>query len=299
MITRLGPVYTVEADDGARIDCIARGRAKKAVVGDRVRFEPDVSNEMAEGLVTAIGERRSALVRADALGRRAQTLAANIDRVFIVAAVEPPLREGLIDRYLVAAHAQGIAATVVFNKVDLLEPDEAEEVGARLAVYPPLGYPVLFASAESGHGVDELRVATRGLCSIFVGHSGVGKTSLLNALDPGLGERVQALSAASGRGQHTTTTSALYALPGGGEVIDSPGVRGFALWGIDADAVRAHFPEFVELAVQCRFADCRHLEEPQCRVVEAVEEGEIADSRYDSYLKIRESLLTDDPYPNR
>lgn len=299
VITRLGPVYTVEADDGSLIDCIARGRAKKAVVGDRVRFETDVDNEMAEGLVTGIGPRHSALVRADAMGRRAQTLAANIGRIFIVAAVEPPLREGLIDRYLVAAHAQGIEASIVFNKVDLLDAEEAEEVGARLAVYPPLGYPVLFASAESGHGVEELRAATRGLCSIFVGHSGVGKTSLLNVLDPGLGERVQALSAASGRGQHTTTTSALYALPGGGEVIDSPGVRGFALWGIDADSVHKHFPEFLELADQCRFANCRHLEEPQCRVIEAVESGEIAESRYDSYLKIRESLLTDDPFPNR
>lgn len=299
VVTRLGPVFTVEIDGGGTIDCVARGRGKQAVVGDRVRFEDDADNEMAQGLVTGIGERRSALVRADALGRRAQVLAANLDRVFVVCAVEPPIREGLIDRYLVAAHAQGIAASVVFNKLDLAYDDEREEIEEMLSVYPPLGYPVLATSAEDGRGLEALRAATRDQCSIFVGHSGVGKTSLLNALDPGLGERVQALSYASGRGQHTTTTSALYRLPGGGEVIDSPGVRGFALWGIDADAVRHHFPEFVERAPNCKFADCRHVHEPQCAVLDALEEGAVAESRYDSYLKIRASLESDDDFVNR
>lgn len=299
VVTRLGPVFTVEDDEGGLIDCVARGRGKRAVVGDRVRFDPDADSEMAPGLIVAVGERRSQLVRADALGRRAQVLAANIDRVFVVCAVEPPIREGLIDRYLVAAHAQGIEASVVFNKLDLAYEDELAEIMEMLAVYPPLGYPVLSTSAEDGRGLDALRAATRDQCSIFVGHSGVGKTSLLNALDPGLGERVQALSYASGRGQHTTTTSAMYALPGGGEVIDSPGVRGFALWGIDAEGVRHHFPEFVERAAGCRFADCRHVHEPQCAVLEALDEGDIAESRYDSYLKIRASLQSDDDFPNR
>lgn len=299
VITRLGPVFTVEIDGGGTIDCVARGRGKRAVVGDRVAFEDDADNEMAEGLITGVGERRSALVRADALGRRAQVLAANLDRVFVVTAVEPPIREGLIDRYLVAAHAQGIAASIVFNKLDMAYDDELAEIAEMLEIYPPLGHPVIYTSAEDGRGLDALRAATRGQCSIFVGHSGVGKTSLLNALDPGLGERVQALSLASGRGQHTTTTSALYRLPDGGEVIDSPGVRGFALWGIDADGVRHHFPEFVERAPACRFADCRHIHEPQCAVLAAVDEGEIAESRYDSYLKIRASLESDDDFVNR
>lgn len=292
-------MFTVETDAGERVDCVVRGRKQDVVVGDRVRFEPDVDNEMAAGLITAVAPRESALVRADALGRRAQVLAANLDRVFVVCAVEPPVREGLIDRYLVAAHAQGLEAAIVFNKLDLAEPEELDEIREMLDVYPALGLELLYVSAEDGTGLDALREATRGRCSIFVGHSGVGKTSLLNALDPGLGERVQDLSVASGRGQHTTTTSALYALPGGGEVIDSPGVRGFGLWGIDADAVRHHFPEFVERAPGCKFADCRHIHEPQCAVLAALDAGEIAESRYDSYLKIRASLMSDDEFPNR
>ncbi|MCB9529134.1 MAG: ribosome small subunit-dependent GTPase A [Myxococcales bacterium] len=301
VVGRLGPVFTVDTAEGERVDCVAKGRGAKAVVGDRVVFERGAENEMADGLIVAIAERRSALVRADAMGRRAQVLAANIDRIFVVSAAEPPLREGLIDRYLVAAHQQGIEAWLVFNKLDLLddEPEEEADVRERLDIYPPLGHPVLYVSAADGRGLDALREATRGRCSIFVGHSGVGKTSLLNALDPGLGERVQALSEASGRGQHTTSTSAMFDLPGGGEVIDSPGVRGFALWGLDPEGLKAHFPEFVERERACKFANCSHTHEPGCAVVEALDEGEIADSRYDSYLKILESLESDDPFPNR
>lgn len=300
VVTRLGPVFTVETDDGERVDCVARGRGKRAVVGDRVVFERGVDNEMAEGLVTDVGPRAGALVRADALGRRAQVLAAHLDHIFVVVAPEPPLREGLIDRYLVAADMQGIDASIVFNKLDLVDdPEELEDTRDRLAVYPPLGHAVYFVSAHAGEGLDALRAATRERCSIFVGHSGVGKTSLLNALDPGLGERVQALSESSGRGQHTTSTSALYALPGGGEVIDSPGVRGFALWGVDPASLKQHFPEFVERERACKFADCSHIHEPGCAVIEALDDDEIASSRYDSYLKILESLESDDPFPNR
>lgn len=301
VVTRLGPVFTVESDEGERVECVARGRGNKVVVGDRVVFERGAGNEMADGLIVAVAERRSELVRADAMGRRAQVLAANIDRIFVVNAPEPPLREGLIDRYLVEAHRQGIEAWLVFNKLDLFdgEPEEEADVRERLSIYPGIGHPVVFVSAADGRGLDELRGATRERCSIFVGHSGVGKTSLLNALDPGLGERVQVLSGASGRGQHTTSTSALYDLPGGGAVIDSPGVRGFALWDIEAGELKAHFPEFVERERACKFANCSHTHEPGCAVIEALEAGEIADSRYDSYLKILESLETDDPFPSR
>ncbi len=291
VVTRRGPVLTVEMDDGVVVECVARGKGKRAVVGDRVRFARDADTEMAAGLVTEVAERRSALVRADALGRREQVLAANIDHIFVVVTIEPPLREGLIDRYLVAAHMQGIDASVVFNKVDLLDdPDLIDEVGERLAPYPGLGHPVYFVSAATGHGLDELRDALRDRCSVFVGHSGVGKTSLLNGLDPTLGERVQALSESSGRGQHTTSGAMLHHLPGGGDVIDSPGVRGFAIWGLEPRELRDHFPEFVELADRCRFKDCQHLEEPACAVQAAVEDGAIAESRYASYLKIRASL---------
>lgn len=290
VVTRQGPVLTIETPAGERRCYVVHGRGKTAVVGDEVFVErgPD-----GEGRVVDVAPRRTALVRADALNRRPQVLAANVTRIFVVCSIEPPLREGLIDRYLVAAHRAGIEAHVVFNKLDLLDgdPELAGEVRERLAVYPPLGYPVHFVSAVDGRGLDGLRAALDGQTGIFVGHSGVGKTSLLNALDPGLGERVQALSEATGRGRHTTTTSALYHLPGGGEVIDSPGVRGFGLWDMDPDEVKDHFVEFLEHAPACRFADCTHVHEPGCAVVAAVERGDIHPDRYESYLRIRDSLL--------
>ncbi|MCA9541602.1 MAG: ribosome small subunit-dependent GTPase A [Myxococcales bacterium] len=297
MFGRLGPVFTVRTAEGEDVECVARGDGKRAVVGDDVRFVPDADTEMAQGLIIGIGERRTALVRADALGRREQVLAANLDRIFVVTAVEPPLREGLIDRYLVVAHAQGIEAHIIFNKVDLIADDPAalEDIGDRLAIYPRLGYPVHFTAASTGAGLGDLRRALRRRTSIFVGHSGVGKTSLLNALDPALGERVQALSEASGRGRHTTSSSFLHVLPDGGEVIDSPGVRAFGLWDIDPDEVGSHFVELARLAPRCKFADCRHVHEPECAVLAAVEAGRIEESRYASYVNIRTSLLEDDP----
>ncbi len=286
VVARYGPVLTVATADGRRRGCEASGAGKGAVVGDDVFLDP------SKTVVVGVAPRRSELVRADALNRRAQVLAANLTRIFVVCAVEPPLREGLVDRYLVAAHRAGVDAEIVYNKLDLLDgdPELDEEVRTRLGVYPPIGYPVHYVSAHDGRGVDELRAAIAGQTGIFVGHSGVGKTSLLNALDPGLGERVQELSWGSMRGRHTTTTSALYTLPGGGEIIDSPGVRGFGLWGIDPREVRHHFVEFVELARACRFADCTHEHEPGCAVIEAAEAGEIDPDRYESYLRICQSL---------
>jgi ribosome biogenesis GTPase / thiamine phosphate phosphatase len=292
VVGRIGPVLIVETEAGALVRCVAQGRRKTVVVGDNVGFAPDTETTLAQGLVLEVLERRSALTRADALGRREQILAANIDTIFIVVCTEPPLREGLIDRYLVAAEMQGIDAEIVFNKVDLIasDPEQLEEVAARLAAYPPLGYPVHFVSAHAGHGVNELAGAFEEQTSILVGHSGVGKTSLLNALNPVLAERVNELSDSSGRGQHTTSASALYHLPGGGDVIDSPGVRAFAIWDLDPRELRDYFVEMKALVKACKFGDCQHMHEPGCAVLEALEEGDIAASRYESYLKIRESL---------
>lgn len=295
VIARHGPVLTVACADGTTCECVARGKGKGTVIGDRVRFIEGADTEMAEGLVVEIEPRDRVLVRANALGRREQVLAANLDHIFVVVTIEPPLREGLIDRYVVAAHQQGIDASIVFNKVDLLtDADAIEDVGDRLAPYPALGYPVYFVSAAARKGLGDLRTALQSKCSIFVGHSGVGKTSLLNALDPGLGERVQQLSDSSGRGRHTTSASMLHTLPGGGEVIDSPGVRGFGLWDLEPEALRDHFVEMAQRAGQCRFKDCQHLSEPGCAVLAAVESGEIAQSRHDSYVRIRESLEFED-----
>ena len=296
VIGRQGPVFMVEAGD-EEITCVARGKGKRAVVGDVVRFIDNADTDLARGVITEHEPRESELIRADALGRRAQAIAANLDRIFVVVANEPPLREGLIDRYLVTAEAQGLETHIVFNKVDLIadDPEAIADVGQRLAAYPPLGYPVHFVSAATGHGIAELQAALADQCSIFVGHSGVGKTSLLNALCPGLTEPVNVLSAASGRGQHTTTTAQMYRLDNGGEVIDSPGIRSFGLWGMPAEDVRLYFVEFNELSDECRFSDCQHISEPKCAVLAALEEGAISAVRYASYLRIRESLSAPDP----
>lgn len=283
-MARRGPVLTVELTAGARTECLTRGKGKAAVVGDLVFID--------DGLVAGIAPRKTELARTDLMRRRRQVLAANLDRIYVVSAVEPPLKPGLIDRYLVAAHAQGIDAAVIVNKADLItDAEEREDLDEMLAPYPDLGYPVLWTSATTAHGLDALLADLAGRCAILVGHSGVGKTSLLNALVPDLAEAVQALSEGSGRGQHTTTTTTLYRLPCGGELIDSPGVRSFGLWGVGPDDLKHHFPEFADPAQRCRFADCRHDAEPACAVQDAVEAGEIAESRYESYLRIRDSLI--------
>lgn len=296
VVDRHGPVISVERNDGVRIPCLGHGKGKTAVVGDEVFLEQTATldSTLATARITSIAPRRNALVRTDAMGRKGQTLAANIDRLYVVVAIEPPLRVGLIDRYLVAADQAGIEAHVLLNKVDLItRKDDIDTVGECLACYPPAGAQVHFASASTGHGIADLKRELRGRTSMFVGHSGVGKTSLLNALSPGLGEAVRALSDASGRGTHTTSRASLYRVGEDAFVIDSPGVRGFSPWDLDPGDLKNHFPDLRKLAAGCRFADCQHLEEPSCSVREAVESGDLADSRYDSYLKIRASLVGD------
>ncbi len=279
----------VESGDEV-LACTARGAGKGAVVGDRVIVDADV--------VTQVGERKSELVRVDALGDRPHLIAANIDVMFIVCAVEPALKEGLIDRYLVAAHAARIAPEVVFNKIDLFlddDPEDEADFRERLSPYPSIAVPVHYVSAEEERGLDTVRAALAGRLGIFVGHSGVGKTSLLNSLVPGLTNRVQELSEQSGRGRHTTTHTELFKVPSGGEIIDSPGIRAFGLWAIPPEEVRHHFVEFDKYAGQCRFANCLHDHEPGCVVKDAVEREEINPLRYAAYLRIKDAQ--DDELP--
>lgn len=276
------------------IECIARGKGKGAVVGDQVYFQLEKS-DLAQGLILNVLPRKNALVRADALGRKAQTLAANLDRIWIVCAVEPIPKGGLIDRYLVAAHRQGIQAGIVFNKVDLFQDQEHEDlIDDLLAPYVDLEIPVLKVSAHQEEGLDTLYQALQNRRSVFVGHSGVGKTSLLNALIPDLNEAVQEVSAATGKGQHTTTTSTLYTLENGIEVIDSPGIRGFALWQLPSEELKSHFIDFIPYADQCYFHNCLHINEPKCAVIDAVEDDLIYYDRYDAYLRIYEDLKHDE-----
>ena len=264
----------VEDDQRQRLNGQLKGRRLKAVCGDRVEWYPDSHN----GIVTAITTRRNELRRPDSRGR-VEILAANISQLVVVIAPTPPVDEFLADRYLAAARLMGADSLVVCNKSDQGSVDLAGE-------YQTIGYPVVSVSAQTGESMESLATALSGHTSVLVGQSGVGKSSLSNTLIPGLAVATQTLSEGSGEGKHTTSTAILHHLPGGGEIIDSPGVRDFAPPPTELKRVDFGFPEFDEALRQCRFNDCLHLKEPQCGVRAAVDNGEISARRYRSYREL-------------
>lgn len=258
------------------------------VVGDEVELEP-----RGDGLrLAALRPRRTELVRPDPRGAdRQRVLAANVDvGVIVVSVRQPPLRPGLIDRFAVALRRGGITPLLCVNKVDLLDAAERAAAAPVLAPYRDLGLDVLWVSAASGEGLAALRWALGSRVCVFVGHSGIGKSALLNALDPTLGQRTGAVRAADGKGRHTTTAATMFDLVGAGRVIDTPGLRELGLWADDAALVREVFAEFAPHAGSCRFADCTHVGEPDCAVRAAVLEGQLSRPRYDSYLRLLGSL---------
>lgn len=262
------------------------GESSLLAPGDEVEvdFEPD------QPVVRAVGERRTKLSRLAHIHRnfKEHVLAANIDTMVIVAAAaKPRFKPGLVDRYMVAASRGGVKPLLVLNKMDLVE-DEPEQI----APYRELGLQVISTSCETGLGIDELRDALRGTFSVLTGHSGVGKSSLLNALDPSLEIHTQEVSASTEKGKHTTSASRLYVLHDDIRIVDTPGIRNLGLWDVTPEELAFYFPEMEELAMQCRFRDCSHVHEPDCAVRLALQEGAMSKLRYDSYLRIRESLET-------
>ena len=283
IVSHFGQQVEVEGDDGQRQRCHVRSHLDGLVTGDRVAWHAGNPT----GVVTAREERRSLLSRPDSFGKL-KPVAANIDRIVIVVASEPAAHANLIDRYLVAAEHLGIPPLLLLNKFDLLSEDHP--LHAVLARYRHIGYPVVTASTKVDHGLDTLKATLRDQISIFVGQSGVGKSSLVNSLLPGTGTRVGALSDAAAKGRHTTTTARLFHFPEGGSLIDSPGIREFGLWNLDRDAVTAGFIEFQPFIGRCRFRDCRHEQEPGCALQEAIDAGKIDDHRVASYRQIVNSL---------
>ncbi|MDT8324307.1 MAG: ribosome small subunit-dependent GTPase A, partial [Bacteroidota bacterium] len=262
--------------------------ATLVAIGDRVRYLPLGEDE---AVITHVYARASFLHRTSIRDAEyAQVLVANIDQVIVTAAAtDELLRPGLIDRYLVAAAMGGIHACICINKIDLPDQDGRAFIDDLVAMYEHAGYQVLLTSCVSGEGLDSLRAVLRGKLSAFSGHSGVGKTSLLNELIPELDEKISALSDQSQRGMHTTTRSTLYPLPAGGWIADTPGIREFGLFQFDASDLHTYFPEFLRHADQCRFPSCTHTHEPDCGVKAAVEREEIHPLRYRNYLQILES----------
>jgi len=278
-----GRQVEVLAPDGARVACeLSSDLGQKPVAGDRVRY----SVRQGGAYLLEIMPRERVIRRAGRRATEERILAANIDCMLIVSAVEPLFKEGLVDRYLVTAGHAGIDPVIVLNKVDL----DDGQVQKRAELYRKLGYPLYCVSSKCGDGLDDLASCLSDRTSILVGHSGVGKSSLLMALVPGAEIDTSGLSVSSGKGVHTTSTATLYLGTKGVRIIDSPGIRAFGLTAIEPSEVGAHFMEFVPLAEQCRFRNCMHMNDGGCAVRAAAEQGDIPRIRYDSYLRIIESL---------
>lgn len=281
---------TVQTESGEYV-CRLRGRLKQedaegdiAAVGDRVVIVP---NEDGSGVIETVHERKSAISRLRTGIKKdfRQILLANPDQMVIVFACanpDPHLR--MVDRFLVIAEKQGVDALIVANKIDLVTLVEAQTV---FGLYESLGYSVIYTSAHTGQGLEALRTALKDKISILTGPSGVGKSSLLNAVQPELGLHVRAVSEATTKGRHTTQVRALFPLDEGGYVADTPGIRSLALWDTEPEELDAYFVEMRDLVSGCKFSDCTHTHEPGCAVREAVDSGKVAKERYYSYLRLR------------
>lgn len=302
--------FTVETDQGVYV-CQLRGRIKVeasrrvardadertdlCALGDRVTIRPDI--EGGTSVIEAVHERERVLSRADHTGGRGatmqgreQVIIANADQaVFVLAASHPDPNPRTLDRLLVTAEKGGIPSIhIVCNKIDLRDnPEEAEAI---FNLYADIGYNVVYTSAVTGQGVDALREILTGHISVFTGPSGVGKTSLLNAIQPGLGLRINAVSHATTKGRHTTVHSEMFKLEGGGYVADTPGIRSIGIWDVEPQELEAYFVEIAPHVTHCKFPDCSHTHEPGCAVRAAAKRGEIAVSRYRSFIRLRKEI---------
>lgn len=278
----------VQADDGTRYECgirrvvrsIASADRTAVVAGDRVAF---VVTQPGRGVIERIEPRQGTISR-NVRGQR-HVLVANVNQLLIVAsAVDPPIKPSLIDRYIISALVGGLRPIVCVNKADLADAGELQPI---VGLYAQLGYHVLLTSAVTGMGVARLQQLLRGRETALSGQSGVGKSSLINAVAPGMNLRTLTVSKETGKGRHTTTAATLFPLDGGGWVVDTPGIRQLDLWDVTPEQVEGYFVEFQPFVMRCRFADCTHTHESGCGVKPAVAEGFISALRYESYCRIR------------
>lgn len=293
VIAHFGVQVEVEATDGEHkgqtFRCYLRSNLPALVTGDEVVWRP---GNQGIGVIVAQLPRRTELCRPDMRGVL-KAVAGNVDQIIIVFAPTPEPHANLIDRYLIASVHAGIEPLLLLNKSDLINPDNETPLNSLLHVYRTLGYPLLEVSAHDGQGIQRLKEQLKDRTSVFVGQSGVGKSSLVNTLLPGVDTRVGPLSELTGKGTHTTTTAHLYHFPDGGRLIDSPGIREFGLSHVSRDEVEAGFIEFDDLIGHCRFRDCKHEREPGCAFLAALEDGRILPQRMNSYRHIISGLSKD------
>jgi ribosome biogenesis GTPase len=288
-----GSWYQVRSGDET-IDCRIKGKFRikgitttnPLAVGDVVDF--DMEPEQGTGIITNLHQRKNYIIRkAINLSKQAQIIAANLDRALLVVTLASPRTSlGFIDRFLVTAEAYDIPACLIFNKLDLFSDEGLEILADYQSIYQNIGYPCYSVSALEGTNIDEVQELLKDKVTLFSGHSGVGKSSLINRLLPDLDLRTHMVSEWSDKGMHTTTFAEMFELPQGGYIIDTPGIRELGVIDIEKEVLSHFFPEMRERMNQCRFNNCRHINEPGCAVLDALEAGEIAQSRYDSYLSI-------------
>ncbi len=293
-----GSWYNVKTDDGVFHRCRIKGKFRirgikstnPVAVGDAVDFELETVGDETFGVIKEIRARKNYIIRRSVnLSKQTHIIAANIDVAFLLVTVNNPVTyTSFIDRFLVTAEAYDIKAVLLFNKTDSYAEDELLEVKYLAAVYREIGYTCLGISATKGTNLEKVKALMKGNVSMFSGHSGVGKSTLINALEPSLNLKTAQLSEQHKQGQHTTTFAEMFDLSFNAQIIDTPGIKGFGVVEMDRDEVGDYFPEFFALKSDCKFNNCLHLDEPKCAVKKALEEDRIPWSRYRSYVQILE-----------
>jgi ribosome biogenesis GTPase len=296
VIKSTGSSFTVKTENGAVFQCGIRGRFRirgiratnPVAVGDRVRFES--GKEGAGGMITSIEERSNYIIRRSSnLSREYQLVACNVDLAWLmVTLLEPKTLTGFIDRFLVSAQAYRIPVMILFNKTDLYGEQELAELDGLLEIYRNAGYECMTLSLRTGEGIEEVRSVMKGKLNVLAGNSGVGKSTLINVLDPAFSLRTGNISEAHRTGRHTTTFAEMFELKGGLKIIDTPGIRGFGMIDIEKEELFHFFPEIFSASKDCRYHNCLHLNEPGCHVKEEVLKGRISESRYLNYLMMME-----------
>jgi ribosome biogenesis GTPase len=293
-----GSWYTVKSEAGDFYDCRIKGKFRikgikstnPVAVGDVVDFELDETSDATTGLIHKIHERKNYIVRKSVnLSKQLHIIASNIDKVLLLVTINnPPTTTSFIDRFLVTAEAYGIEAVLVFNKIDTFDDAMLDEQLYLQHTYSQIGYQCLRVSSTNGKGIDQLKELMKDHTSMFSGHSGVGKSTLVNTLQPSLHLKTKEISEQHSQGQHTTTFAEMFDLDFGAKIIDTPGIRGFGIVDMEKQEISGYFPEFFALSDKCKFHNCLHKDEPHCAVKDALDNDEIAWSRYRSYIQMLE-----------
>ena len=293
-----GSWYTVKTNLGSIYQCRIKGKFRlkgikstnPIAVGDVVDFELETKNDTTTGVINTIHDRKNYIVRKSVnLSKQTHIIASNIDQVFLLITIDnPPTFTTFIDRFLVTAEAYSIKTILLFNKIDSYDNDTLDEVRYLAYVYRKIGYECIGISAATGKNIDKVKALMIDKVSMFAGHSGVGKSTLVNAIEPELDLKTKAISTQHSQGQHTTTFAEMFDLSFGAKIIDTPGIKGFGVVDMEKEEVGDYFPEFFKLKQECKFNNCLHKEEPKCAVKAALDNDEVSYSRYKSYLQILE-----------